>query len=747
VLLAVAFLALHLPYLPPTLEDLDSINFALGLHAFDVARHQPHPPGYPLYIAIGKASRALVDSDAKALAAVSVAAGALGVFAIAGLFRRVRPGEPWTTAATALAVASPLYWMTAARPLSDTVGLTAAVAVQALTLAAASPRGLLVAAFCGGLASGIRSQVVWLTLPLLALAAPRTAALKGPRHTTPAAMNGLHHTTPAAMNGLHHTTATALKGLVYTLVAFGAGVLVWFVPLVAITGGPAAYWQAVVNQGVEDLSGIQMLWTTPTVRELVDALYYAFVAPWAIWPLALVVLAFAAVGAVVLVRQDRRALLLLAIAFGPYLVFDIVFQETFTVRYALPIVVPVAFLAASGMRTLPRQPALAAAVLTAMFGAHLGGRSVAAYARQPAPVFRMLADMRSRAETGDAPVLAPDRRQSFDLRRPLIWLDDRAPRFDRQLAAPPQHEWLEAVKYWNEGGRAPVWFVVDPRRAAIDLVEHGDPAQYRWSLPYPVLMSGTRPGEADLYDVGRPDWYVGNGWALTPEAAGISRRDGADSGPRSVWISPRVAPGYLMLGGRNLDSRPHDVLVRAGDDRVAQFSAAPGFFVHFEPLKGMDAADRGGYLPLTIASAGGAQLALEQFDAAGSSPILAYGDGFFEHEYDPATGRQWRWLGAHGELSYVAQAPAVLEIRGESPRKYYRSESRLTIRAGGAVLQDVRVGDDFAIRVPVPAALTPATIVVETDQTHVPADTSWRGSADRRRLGVRIFSCELRTAR
>ena len=51
--LALAFLVAHLAYLPSSLEDLDSINFALGLRHFDVANQQPHPPGYPIYIALG----------------------------------------------------------------------------------------------------------------------------------------------------------------------------------------------------------------------------------------------------------------------------------------------------------------------------------------------------------------------------------------------------------------------------------------------------------------------------------------------------------------------------------------------------------------------------------------------------------------------------------------------------------------------------------------------------------------------
>ena len=54
VALILLFLLAHLVVLPRTLEDLDSINFALGVRQFDIARHQPHPPGYPVYIAMSK---------------------------------------------------------------------------------------------------------------------------------------------------------------------------------------------------------------------------------------------------------------------------------------------------------------------------------------------------------------------------------------------------------------------------------------------------------------------------------------------------------------------------------------------------------------------------------------------------------------------------------------------------------------------------------------------------------------------
>ena len=59
---------------PLTPFEQDEVLFLRGLEKYDVAKHAPHPPGYPLYIGIGKALRALVGDPVTALQLVSVAA-------------------------------------------------------------------------------------------------------------------------------------------------------------------------------------------------------------------------------------------------------------------------------------------------------------------------------------------------------------------------------------------------------------------------------------------------------------------------------------------------------------------------------------------------------------------------------------------------------------------------------------------------------------------------------------------------
>ena len=56
------------------LYDLDSVNFALGMLRFDPSAHQPHPPGYFLYVTLAALINRFVANPNTALVAMSVAA-------------------------------------------------------------------------------------------------------------------------------------------------------------------------------------------------------------------------------------------------------------------------------------------------------------------------------------------------------------------------------------------------------------------------------------------------------------------------------------------------------------------------------------------------------------------------------------------------------------------------------------------------------------------------------------------------
>ena len=72
--LACATVLSRLPLLAPRLAHWDAVNYALGLHDFNVAAHQPHPPGSPYFILLGRLALAVTADDNAALILVSLVA-------------------------------------------------------------------------------------------------------------------------------------------------------------------------------------------------------------------------------------------------------------------------------------------------------------------------------------------------------------------------------------------------------------------------------------------------------------------------------------------------------------------------------------------------------------------------------------------------------------------------------------------------------------------------------------------------
>lgn len=729
--LAAAFAVLHAPFVPVSLEDLDSMNFALGVRHFDVAQHQPHPPGYPVFILLAKVASLVVPTEVRALGVISLLGGAAAAAAAVALFAAWtgRSERPWLPVGAAVVTATaPLFWITAARPLSDAVGLAAALAALALAVQATTPAGLATASLIAGLGAGVRSQVVWLTVPALVFAA---ATL--PR-------------------------ADRRRAAVAGLAAYGAGALAWAIPLVVLSGGPAAYVRALTSQGTEDFSGVAMLATRPSPRLLLSALHSTWLAPWGPWPLGAAVLAAAAAGAARLARLRSRTLVWLAVAFGPYALFDMLFQETATTRYALPLVVPVAYLAVSAGASLAGGAGVWLTAAVAAAGLVTTAPALAAYARTPAPAFQVLADMSASAPDrgGPPPVLAMHRRQELDMRRPLAFERDRLPQWSAHLPAPPKHEWLELVKYWNSGGRATVWYLADPPRSDVRLIDPHALSRrraYRWPFADTDLIGGVRPNVMDWYRIEPPGWYVGEGWALTPETAGVARDEGRGPGrgPIAGWVRRRPGPAMLMIGGRNLAGGGPDapVTVTLDGAPVLTFSVPPGFFLKFQPLPAGALDGAGDYASLTV-TAGTAELAVEQFDVQSRDlPVFGFGDGWLELEYNPVTGRLWRWTTERATLRLWAPRQALTLRLGGEFETGARS-AHVVFRVGDRTLAERDVPRRFDVTLTIPAdVVSPegeTTVTIETDQWYVPAETNWRPTQDRRHLGLRIFEWDVRPA-
>ena len=744
---AAIFFVAHAAALPRTLEDLDSINFAMGVESFEVPAHQPHPPGYPVYIALGKLSTAALtviapswDRDRRAavgLAIWGLLAGTAAVFVVAAFWRAVGI-DAWTACLAAVVAATmPLFWFTAARPMSDVPGLVAAVIVQAALVRLLTrtpeprrgPRTALLAAFAAGLLIGFRTQTMWLTGPLLMAVAIRALRMRRGREA----------------------------GLLAAAAA--AGALTWAVPLL-VDSGIERYAASLFRVGANDFEAIELLALSPSWRLLREGIQVTFTVLWSTRGLAQVVGGLGVIGIVWLAWRRRRELGLIALAFLPYLAFHLALQEPANVRYAIPLGVPLAGCAVIGLMALHKWAALIGSAAIVSASLVVVQPVLSAYAREGAPVFRALQQMRDeRARLDQEPLLRMHHQVWWGVRRALEWYRpvwDTGPQ-----PFPGDREWLDVVAHWRSGQQRPVWFLGELSRTDLTLFDpRATHLRQRYEMPderMQMLMGDTRLDELSWTVLTPPRWMLATGWALTPEAAGVAATDRSfpHQKPAEAFLRRGPAPLRVLIGGRFLSgAAPATVSVDLDGARLDEWTIQPdpNWFVRWIDLPaGVPEGDRP-YATMRVRVAPAAQApgevmaGLEQFDAApidDRTVMWAYGAGWNEPEGSPQTGRLWRWT-TDGSTLDIRAAPGdvTIVLEGESPLRSYDAPVEVVVRAGGQEIARFTPTDDFTETVHVAAAhLSSGRVTIHPGRTFVPGDRD--GGPDRRRLGLRIYDVKI----
>src|SRR5882757_6159217 len=142
-----------------SLWDWDEALFCLGMRSYDVTSHHPHPPGFPLFIALGHVARFFTHSDFRALQAVNLIAGMLLFPAMFLLARELRLRFDVALTASALLLFFPNVWFFGGAAFSDVPSLTLVVfAVAMLFRGCRDGNAYIAGAFLLGLAAGIRPQ-------------------------------------------------------------------------------------------------------------------------------------------------------------------------------------------------------------------------------------------------------------------------------------------------------------------------------------------------------------------------------------------------------------------------------------------------------------------------------------------------------------------------------------------------------------------------------------------------------------
>jgi SAM-dependent methyltransferase len=167
--LALLTLVSRWPYRARMLYNWDAVQFALALREFDIAKHQPHPPGYLLYVLLGRLLNRFVSDPTFSYVALAMVWSAATTFVVFWLGKRLYDRAVATAAAALLAV-SPLFWF------YGSVGLTYAgeafgaslVAWYAYGALGGSARALYLGALTLGLMGGMRQPLLVLLFPLWA---------------------------------------------------------------------------------------------------------------------------------------------------------------------------------------------------------------------------------------------------------------------------------------------------------------------------------------------------------------------------------------------------------------------------------------------------------------------------------------------------------------------------------------------------------------------------------------------------
>lgn len=154
------------PSLPTT---WDGVQYLLGVREFSPALHQPHPPGYFLFVQTARVAHALGLSEHVSLLAVSAVAGALLTALVVWWAGRLA-GRAAAIAAAVLALSSPLLLQVASDERSYAAGALGSGAVGLLCWQArrARPWGGLFAGLALGLLAGYRLTDAVLLTPLWA---------------------------------------------------------------------------------------------------------------------------------------------------------------------------------------------------------------------------------------------------------------------------------------------------------------------------------------------------------------------------------------------------------------------------------------------------------------------------------------------------------------------------------------------------------------------------------------------------
>ncbi len=201
----------RIPFTSKYLYHMDSVQFALALDKFDVTIHQPHPPGYFLYVMLGRILHLFIHDANMVFVTISIFFSGMAVVAVYLLGKEMFDRKTAVVAAF-LAASSADFWF------HGEVAQT--YAVEAFF-------SCFIAFLCWRIRNG-KTMLIYLSVAVLAIAG-------GIRQNTPVFLAPLW---------LFSVRSIVFRRIFAALALFILLSLCWFVPMLYMTGGPVRYFMA-----------------------------------------------------------------------------------------------------------------------------------------------------------------------------------------------------------------------------------------------------------------------------------------------------------------------------------------------------------------------------------------------------------------------------------------------------------------------------------------------------------------------
>ena len=252
-ILAIIIFISSIFFISSSFYNWDVGQFALGIENYDIKMHQPHPPGYPIFIFLASSLNSLLNNSNLSLTIFSLTFSIFaGIFFYLLAFV-VTKNRALSVMGTLFFIFNPIFWFYREVGLTYTADALASIVIALCAFKIIFYRDykyFLIQVAVLGLFAGVRPSIITLLLPLVIF------------------------------------TALYVRGKKYFI--FGAlilllGVLIWLVPMAYLSGGFSEYYNITSNllsvsaEGTSIFAGAPWSATLGQIKTLIGILALALI--------------------------------------------------------------------------------------------------------------------------------------------------------------------------------------------------------------------------------------------------------------------------------------------------------------------------------------------------------------------------------------------------------------------------------------------------------------------------------------